>query len=525
MSKKKEKIQENLLADDSAVPFAEKNQSSKNQKENAEPRENLEPNMSVENFNATQPNASGESLEEKGVENVGENQHSSETQPDAGEETHNKNMQKDETLPKSETEPEKIDNMMAGEEYKKILAGSSVESPSNDTANGLGLSQEIAQEKIKVALEKQSPKKRRRSTIINLCLLLVNFVFLFFIVKNLVSDVGDLNFSDVIQNQGKKLWWLAGGLLVYALYIFVQTALYKVLIREFSGKNKWGLAYDVAVVGKYYDNVTPFAVGGQPFQIVRLNQSGLSAGVSTSIPVIKMLVNNAVNAIFCLCLFVFCLPQIPLSSPFNNILLLIFEILAVIGLVISVIVVLVMVLVSSGTLLTRSVISGILRLGYKLKIVKNYRKTYKKVLNQVAEYKLSMSYLKTHKKLFFKMVVLCLLECISYASLPYFVIMAFSTNIDVDTWLMFLLVCITKYYICFMASSFIPLPGGTGLIEIAFICLFATNVGDNIVWALLFWRFLSYYLVILHGFVNEMCVIGKNFAKNRKLAKTQKMQQ
>ena len=66
-----------------------------------------------------------------------------------------------------------------------------------------------------------------------------------------------------------------------------------------------------------------------------------------------------------------------------------------------------------------------------------------------------------------------------------------------------------------MASSYIPLPGGTGLMEITFIFLFGIVVGDYIVWALLIWRIISYYFILIHGFSHEMISIGKNLAANR----------
>lgn len=422
-----------------------------------------------------------------------------------------------ETTPKYDTAQnyEQNKNEKSIEELTANYQELEAEVMSKPTKDGLGLSQEIVDEKIKQAMEAQSPKKRKKSTIINLCLLLLNLVLMFFIVKGLIKDVGDTRFSDIIDKQGAKLWWLAGGVVIYLVYMLAQTLMYKVLIKDFTGKTKWWLSYDVAIVGKYYDNITPFSVGGQPFQIIRIITNDISAGVATSIPIIKMILNTAINAVVAVLFFVFGMPLIPTTSSLNSILLLIFEILGVIGLVITVIVVLFMFLVSSGNLLTRSFISGILRLGYKMKIVKNYRKTFKKVLNQVEEYKLSMSYLWKHKALLVKMIFLCLMECLSYALIPYFVAMAFAGPIDMSPWL-FIVVCIAKYYICMMASSFIPLPGGTGLIEITFIFLFGSVVGDSIVWALLCWRLLSYYLIIMHGFVHELGVITRNFIKNGK---------
>ncbi len=389
------------------------------------------------------------------------------------------------------------------------------------------LSEEIVEEKMKLAMETQTPKKKKKSIIINLCLLLVNIVFMVFIIKNFLGEVETLDISQLIQAQGKRLWWLVGGVFAYIVFILLQTLMYKVLIKGITGKNHWALSYDVGVVGKYYDNVTPFAVGGQPMQIVRLAKKGISPGVATSIPLIKMVTTNTMNMLMTLAFFIFGLPRIPLSSPLNNILLLIVEILGVIGLIVTVLVVVFMFLVSSGSLFTRSFISGICRLGYKLKIVKNYRKSFKKFLNQVAEYKSSMSFLKTHKKVLFKMIVMSFVESIIYASLAYFVVMAFATPeaLSGTEPFMFLLICLTKYYLCAMASCYIPLPGGTGLMEISFIILFWQDVGNNIVWALLIWRFLSYYFILIHGFINELTQIFINISKNGKKKKQQALKE
>ncbi|MBQ8451963.1 MAG: flippase-like domain-containing protein [Clostridia bacterium] len=381
---------------------------------------------------------------------------------------------------------------------------------------GIGFSQEIIDEKMQQVLETQNPKKKKKSIIVNLILLAVNLIFMFFTVRSLINKVGDQSFSGIIENQGNKLWWLAGGVGIYVLYILAQMLMYVVLIKEFTKRNRPWLAYDVAVVGKYYDNITPFAVGGQPMQIVRLTKNDVTPGVATSIPIIKMIINNAVNVIIGIAFFIFGIPLISGTNSLHRLLIIIFEVLGVIGLVIYAIAVIFMFLLSSGRMITRSTISGILRLGYKMKIVKNYRKTFKKLMNHVAEYKLSMHYLWTHKLLLLKMILLSVVECLTYAVIPYFVVMAFAPPLEVQP-VVFLFMCITEYYICQMASNFIPLPGGTGIIEIAFIFLFGIVLSNSVVvWALLAWRFLSYYIIIIHGFVHEIIQIIHNFRVNGK---------
>ncbi len=385
-----------------------------------------------------------------------------------------------------------------------------------DKSRGLEVSEEYTEQKYQKVMEYQSPKKKRKSTIINLCLLLINLIFLVTIVKSLMKNVGEKNFLDVLQEQGSKCWWLLGGLLIYVLFMLVQTLMYYVLIKDITGKKRMKLAYDVAIVGKYYDNATPFAAGGQPMQIVRLVQNGVSIGTSTSIPIIKLIINSSVSVILTILFFIFGVPKIPMSTPLNDMLLMILIILAVIGLVITIIVVVFTFLMGTGGLVTRSFISGILRIGYKLKLVKNYRETFQKVLNQVAEYKVSFRYIWKSKKTLLKMIVLSIFECLTYAIMPYFMVQAFIGPTEIEP-MMMLVICISQYYICAMASSFIPLPGGSGMMEISFIFLFGVIVGENIVLALLAWRILSYYLILAHGFVHELTHIIKNFVKNRKL--------
>ena len=296
----------------------------------------------------------------------------------------------------------------------------------DESLNDIHLSEEIINEKVKSAIEFHN-KKKKKNIIFSLCLLVLNLVFMYFIVKNLMAEI-DGNIFEIFDMQGNKLWWLLGGVFSYILAVVMQVLIYKVLLKSLSGKSITKVAYDTAVVGRYYDNVTPFAVGGQPMQIVSLIGSNVSPAVATGIPLIKMVINTGMSAISALVFFVLGLPVLKMDSPLNKILLLVLEVLGVIGLVITLFITIFMFLISSGTLITRSFISGVLRLGYKLKIVKNYRQTYRKVLNQVAEYKFSMKYLLKNKGVLFKLIGLTFIENVAYALILFFVIMSLMTT-------------------------------------------------------------------------------------------------
>jgi len=397
-----------------------------------------------------------------------------------------------------------------------------VENVSDDDSSEqkLEISDDFAEEKLSEVMSSQKPKNKKKSTIVTIILLLINIGFMIFIVSGLVNKVGEQNFFEYIKSQGSRLWWLVGGVVCYALYMFSQTIMFHTLVKSITGKSQWKLSYNVGVTGKYYDNVTPFAIGGQPMQIVTLSKSGISPGAATSIPLIKMLINGLVSTLLALLFFIVGLSKIAPTNSFFAFLFIIFEILGVIGLAITLFGSLFMIILSTGSLFTRSLVAWIVKMGYKLKLVKNYRTTLKKWLGQVNEYRASGKFLIKNKKVLLKMILYSCLESLSYAGISFFVVMAFidptyMLENNIGVWFI-LLSCIVKYYICSMAGSYIPLPGATGLMEIAFIALYGEFVGDAIVWALLTWRIISYYFILAHGFINEISKIAKNVSKSKR---------
>ena len=76
-----------------------------------------------------------------------------------------------------------------------------------------------------------------------------------------------------------------------------------------------------------------------------------------------------------------------------------------------------------------------------------------------------------------------------------------------------MLLSVAQYFLSLMVGTCLPLPGGTGTMEICYIFLFAIgpySVGENIVWALLAFRLLTYYLVLIQGFIH---IIGENICR------------
>ncbi|MBR2909931.1 MAG: flippase-like domain-containing protein [Clostridia bacterium] len=396
------------------------------------------------------------------------------------------------------------------------------ESPIGETL----IDDDVVRDKLQEAIENEKPKKKKKSVITNLIFLAINLVVLFFIINSLLKDTENFSLSKIVAEQGKKLWWLAGALGLVVLYFLADTLILNTLIKKTTGKSRMGLAYKTSVTGRYFDDITPFSVGGEPAQILSLAKGGVAPGVATSIPLIKFILYTMVYSILIFCFLVFAAPHIPRPSNLNNLLLTLFKILAYIGLIFTALVSVVYTLIGSGKIVGRSLVRKIVRFGYKLRIVKDYRKSYNKIMSTVLEYQSSIRYLRKNLGTMFICAFLCLVEMLALFGMPYMIVMALAPGNVAPTGFMLVIICITKSIICQMASVVMPLPGGTGMMEISFISLFGISslLGHNVVWGLLAWRFLTYYFNIIQGFtlttIDNLVKISKA-KKEAKLAMKQ----
>ncbi|MBQ8468422.1 MAG: flippase-like domain-containing protein [Clostridia bacterium] len=374
---------------------------------------------------------------------------------------------------------------------------------------------------IKEAEETEQKSKKKKTAITSIIFFAINILLMIFIVRNLLNSASVANFNNVAQAQTTRLWWIAGGFGFLVLFFACETLLFYFLIKKITGKRRLWLSYRIAAVGKYYDFITPTQLGGQPSQILRLTKSGLSGGQATSIPIIKLIVYSFVYTVISIFLYFYGLPMVTTAGSLQGFLMALVKILGGIGLVVTVIMTFLYFIIGNGKLIGRSFITWLVRVGFKLHIVKNYRKALDRLMTQVQEYQSSIKYLNKNKGTLVITVLLCLVECVAFALIPFAMVMAFgsTTFSGVSDALFCMLVTMSSYYLCLMVSTIIPLPGGTGTMEVCFIFLFSIgtfSVGDNIGWALIFFRLITYYAVIAHGFLHIVFENIIRIAKSKK---------
>lgn len=366
------------------------------------------------------------------------------------------------------------------------------------------LDKNILKSKIESTVDFGAKRKRKKSVITNVVLLIINIFLVVIIASALIKNADDASLGTLFSTQGKRMYYLLYGVLLFLIYMLLDAIIFSILLKKTTGKFKPWLSYKTAVYGRYYESITPLAVGTQPAQILTLAKGGVSPGIATSIPIIKMTIGTSMVFLVAVLSFIFIGPTLTFQNGFWDILASLLKIIAYIGAFINALYLLLIIIVGNSKVVGRSIARTYIRIGYKLKIVKNYRKSYDKFMRQVFEYQDSMKYLRKNFGVLISSCVLTVLSILVYGSVTFVVSIALSSVEFATTGqaVLFWLQCILKYNICFMAASFIPLPGGTGMNEIAFVIIFAPVIGANfIVWGFLAWRLLTYYSTILQGII------------------------
>ncbi len=320
-------------------------------------------------------------------------------------------------------------------------------------------------------------KKKRNKIILTVLFVLVN------IGAILVTGIIEFTKDEVeyIDFLGLNMTYLVAAVGCIASAIFFETFKYCTMMRYTIGRVSIKHAFQTAVLGKYYDNITPSGAGGQPFQIYFLRKSGYAPGVAGAMPVLGFL---SMQLGFCLLFFLLVIAN---AGTVDSAVL---HVSAYIGILFYLLVPMAIILFNFfPKMVTRILAWGVRVLG-RLKIFKNPEKTQDKMVASLEEYRTALAEMAKVKGLILKVMVIGLLYQIALCSTPFFVLRAFgapASYFDVLT--------LTVYI--YAAIAYIPTPGNAGAAEGTFYSIFSGL--KHAFWGMTIWRFLTYYLFLLLG--------------------------
>ena len=315
-------------------------------------------------------------------------------------------------------------------------------------------------------------------------LALVTILVLYFSLKDNYREIMDTLFKMDIK-------WLIVGFLCIIIYWFLKT----LPLYYFTKSHKKSFTYKSAVIlllrTQFVNAITPFATGGQPYQVYYLNKEGVRSSTSTSIILENFIVYQIalvfLGIIAMLCNFLFHI------FPHNDIL----THLITLGFVINTVVIIVSFIVAFGKKISKKIINFGINILSKLRIVKDKEAKLEKWNESITNFHKSAKVLMNDKKLFFSMIFVNLVALSILYMIPVFVLYAAGNFNSVNVGL----AIIASAYVM-LIGSFVPIPGGTGGLEYGFIKFYGFFIQGSLLSAtMLIWRFITYYFGLIVGAV------------------------
>ena len=292
--------------------------------------------------------------------------------------------------------------------------------------------------------------------------------------------------------------------MMFFVIIVADVIVFRLLSVKLGATRTFKTCVNVSFLGRYYDRITPWAMGGEPFQILYLTKSGLSTGDSCAVTMSRHIIRFFTVAVAVILI-------LSVSRIATNIYVMIAAIASVlIGLIIPTF----MLICAWKPKIGFGIGNGVIKLLCKIKLIKDCEKAQKKMHDNVDEFLNGVKFLSANKIMILIIGLCALVEMFAYNSVPYFVIRALGIT-EIGYWKTLVLCLFVNY-----ASSFAPTPGGAGIAELSFYAIFASFVKDGLLfWAVLFWRIAVFYIPVLIGFIMTVVSSVKNIVSIKRAEK------
>ena len=246
----------------------------------------------------------------------------------------------------------------------------------------------------------------------------------------------------------------------------------------------------------FFNGITPFSSGGQPFQAYGLKQKNMKLSDSTSALLLNFLIYQiAINLFSIVCMVLY---FTRLKEQVDN-----FIWLLVVGFSINLVIMLF--LIGIGTIKwVGNLFVKLLVLFSKIKFLNKFLSNKIEPFKQyISETQAAFKEMYKYKGTVILSFMLKILGLAVYYCIPFFIFWAIGVKIDISN--MFYVIAMTSFALTI--SIWVPTPGASGGAELAFTTLFIgllagySDVDNLTMSGMLLWRLVTYYFLMAYGFV------------------------
>ena len=324
-------------------------------------------------------------------------------------------------------------------------------------------------------------KKLKKNGII---LALITLIVLFLVLKDDFGSIIKLLYGS------NPLFILIACLLQFLLIFFESLAFHQIL-KSYKEDYHFKSTYQLSVITKFFNGITPFSTGGQPMQVYYLNKDGFR-------------ITKATNAI----MQNFILYQVSLITVGTLSLLLnqkynyfmdspILRKLVTLGFLVNTLVMIFVFIISFSNKFNQFFIEHGINFLTSLGLIKDKEKTKERWIERCNDFHQGATFIKEHKKLCIQGYCYNIIALLCHYAIAYFVAKALSMDASV----LLIPSIVASSYVAII-GSFVPIPGASGGIEFGFLQFFGNFISGSLLSAtLLVWRSITYYIPMILGAV------------------------
>ena len=312
-------------------------------------------------------------------------------------------------------------------------------------------------------------------------LALVTCLVLYFSLKD--------NFNTIINEIiNVNIFWLAISFLLAISFWFFKaiatTRIANIFKKDYSIKQGMRLVLET----NFFHAITPFAVGGQPYEIYSLKKSKLKITEATNVSIVNFIVYQIALVLLGIIAIVYNHHFVLLKE--NDLL----KNLVVIGFLVNFIVIVALFLLTCTKKINKILMKFIIKVLNKIHLVKNKDEKIKQFNEYLNEFHQGAKILLHDKKLFIKLIFVHFIGLISSYLIP--LTLAYAMGISSYTGIE--AIVLSSYVM--LIGAFVPIPGGTGGLEYGFMTFYGSFIkGSKLNAIMLLWRFITYYFAMILG--------------------------
>lgn len=312
-------------------------------------------------------------------------------------------------------------------------------------------------------------------------LALVTCLVLYFSLKD--------NFNTIINEIiNVNIFWLVISFLLAISFWFFKaiatTRIANIFKKDYSIKQGMRLVLET----NFFHAITPFAVGGQPYEIYSLKKSKLKITEATNVSIVNFIVYQIALVLLGIIAIVYNHHFVLLKE--NDLL----KNLVVIGFLVNFIVIVALFLLTCTKKINKILMKFIIKVLNKIHLVKNKDEKIKQFNEYLNEFHQGAKILLHDKKLFIKLIFVHFIGLISSYLIP--LTLAYAMGISSYTGIE--AIVLSSYVM--LIGAFVPIPGGTGGLEYGFMTFYGSFIkGSKLNAIMLLWRFITYYFAMILG--------------------------